>query len=206
MNTRAKKTHCKRGHEFTEENTYIDARGRRVCRACKLLWHHSNKEPLSGEHKNQNTDKTQCVHGHEFAEENTGHKDGHRFCRECSRIDARMRGRAAEAKYRALKKSDPILWAAERRRRRAEQLQRNGWTIDSFEYTWSKQGGKCAICRKDLNLDVKHNGAKAHADHEHVEPPKPREILCGNCNLGLGNFQDSPDLLRVAAAYVEKHK
>lgn len=29
------KTHCKRGHEFTLENTYIDNRGRRQCKACK---------------------------------------------------------------------------------------------------------------------------------------------------------------------------
>lgn len=27
-------THCKRGHEFTPENTYLDKRGSRVCRAC----------------------------------------------------------------------------------------------------------------------------------------------------------------------------
>lgn len=31
----ARKTHCKRGHEFTEENTYINATsGNRQCRAC----------------------------------------------------------------------------------------------------------------------------------------------------------------------------
>ena len=30
----ARKTHCKRGHEFTPENTYRDG-GRRVCRTCK---------------------------------------------------------------------------------------------------------------------------------------------------------------------------
>lgn len=31
--TNARKTHCIHGHEFTEENTYMD-RGRRMCRTC----------------------------------------------------------------------------------------------------------------------------------------------------------------------------
>jgi len=30
----ARKTHCKRGHEFTTDNTYIGAGGRRCCRSC----------------------------------------------------------------------------------------------------------------------------------------------------------------------------
>ena len=29
------KTACKRGHEFSDENTYRDARGRRQCKACR---------------------------------------------------------------------------------------------------------------------------------------------------------------------------
>jgi hypothetical protein len=33
----AQQTHCKRGHEFTPENTYLELGGRkRVCRTCKL--------------------------------------------------------------------------------------------------------------------------------------------------------------------------
>lgn len=32
-----KKTHCKRGHEFTEENTRINKKGRRGCRACHRI-------------------------------------------------------------------------------------------------------------------------------------------------------------------------
>jgi hypothetical protein len=29
------KTHCKNGHEFTEENTFVNARGYRGCRTCR---------------------------------------------------------------------------------------------------------------------------------------------------------------------------
>ena len=29
-------THCKRGHEFTPENTIIRADGKRFCRTCRL--------------------------------------------------------------------------------------------------------------------------------------------------------------------------
>lgn len=31
------KTHCKRGHEFNEKNTYIRKSGRRMCRVCEKL-------------------------------------------------------------------------------------------------------------------------------------------------------------------------
>lgn len=30
----ARKTHCKRGHEFTPDNTYVGAQGQRSCRTC----------------------------------------------------------------------------------------------------------------------------------------------------------------------------
>ena len=30
-------THCKRDHEFTSENTYVDPRGRRTCIACRRM-------------------------------------------------------------------------------------------------------------------------------------------------------------------------
>jgi len=81
---------CFRGHEFTLENTYFDSRGVQVCRACKLIWHHNNKPPLTGLHKNQNTGITRCKRGHEFTEENTKikHVNGkiHRSCKSCEKI------------------------------------------------------------------------------------------------------------------------
>lgn len=47
-----RKTHCKRGHEFDEENTRVDSVGARQCRACyeevgrerQRAYYHANKE------------------------------------------------------------------------------------------------------------------------------------------------------------------
>lgn len=33
----SRKTHCLRGHEFTEANTYIAKKGSRVCKACHKM-------------------------------------------------------------------------------------------------------------------------------------------------------------------------
>lgn len=44
----SKKTHCLRGHEFTDDNTYIN-RGRRCCRACAWL---AGRETYRRKHPN----------------------------------------------------------------------------------------------------------------------------------------------------------
>lgn len=41
----ARKTRCKRGHEFTPENTYIiPSTGSRVCRTCRTAYRHATQE------------------------------------------------------------------------------------------------------------------------------------------------------------------
>lgn len=34
----ARKTHCKGGHEFTPENTYLSKKGHRTCKTCHVAW------------------------------------------------------------------------------------------------------------------------------------------------------------------------
>ncbi len=53
----------------------------------------------------------------------------------------------------------------------------------------------CAICG---------HGEGLHIDHDH-KTGKIRKRLCGNCNRGLGVFQENPGLLREAALYLERH-
>lgn len=62
------------------------------------------------------------------------------------------------------------------------------------------QGGKCAICRDDLDLS-----SGTHVDHCH-DTGKVRGILCSKCNQAIGLFRDNPEFMRSAAAYVETHK
>ena len=61
------------------------------------------------------------------------------------------------------------------------------------------QEGKCAICNRHLP-EVR----KAHYDHDHVTEVY-RGLLCRQCNVGLGMFQDSAKILRLAAEYLEVH-
>ena len=37
LHPRSRRTHCQRGHEFTPENTYVEADGDRHCRTCVRL-------------------------------------------------------------------------------------------------------------------------------------------------------------------------
>ena len=85
-------------------------------------------------------------------------------------------------------------------------LKRNyGITEDEFIALKQSQDFKCAICGSEGFL-IGNNGhvEKLVVDHCH-STGKVRELLCQNCNRGLGLFQDSPEFLKRAAAYIEKH-
>jgi hypothetical protein len=73
---------------------------------------------------------------------------------------------------------------------------RYGITADQADAMHADQGGLCALCR---------TAPAAHVDHDHATGAV-RDLLCFNCNGGLGQFKDDPALLRAAARYVEAHR
>lgn len=113
--------------------------------------------------------------------------------------------RAYSAKYRA-KNKDKLralnkAWReANKDKIRANNLRRLGTTPEEVAAMRSLQNDRCAICLVDLSsLPPKH----VHVDHCH-ETGVHRGILCHGCNTGIGSLRDDPELLRKAAAYLEK--
>jgi len=73
---RGQRTHCKRGHAYDDENTYLyqDRRGKwhRYCKSCR------KKPPVPR--------RTRCPQGHEYSTDNTYiYGNGYRKCRACDR-------------------------------------------------------------------------------------------------------------------------
>ena len=73
-----------------------------------------------------------------------------------------------------------------------------GLTEEDFNLMLKTQKNKCKVCSRLAKTFKK----RFSIDHNH-KTGKTRALLCGKCNTGLGLFQDSPELLRKAANYLE---
>jgi|SRR5665213_222381 len=77
-----------------------------------------------------------------------------------------------------------------------------GW----FDSKVASQENKCTICLKEF---IK----TPHIDHDHecCDPSTScekcrRDLLCEDCNLGLGRFKDNIEVMERAIQYVRHHK
>lgn len=75
-----------------------------------------------------------------------------------------------------------------------ENALKRKYNIDLISYNKliDLQNNVCAICK---------NTGKLHVDHDHITGIV-RGLLCMNCNTGIGNLKDSPELLRSAINYL----
>ncbi|MGE0576133.1 MAG: endonuclease VII domain-containing protein [Reyranella sp.] len=60
------------------------------------------------------------------------------------------------------------------------------------------QEGRCKICRRPAE---EGQWKVLRVDHDHATG-KIRGLLCHHCNVALGHFGDSPELLERAAEYL----
>jgi hypothetical protein len=86
-------------------------------------------------------------------------------------------------------------------------------SLDDYKRVLKEQGGVCAICG-DQNGRVDPRTGKRmmlSVDHDHTCCPKKyscgdcfRGLLCNRCNMGLGHFNDDPQLMFRAISYLTR--
>lgn len=99
---------------------------------------------------------------------------------------------------RAVKEKSPHIWRDQRLRASF------GITLVDYHRMLDAQGGVCATCGE---AERRRRGGKLTrlaVDHCH-STGAIRGLLCSPCNQAIGLFRDDPDLLRKAAAYLERH-
>lgn len=148
--------------------------------------------------------KTHCKNGHIFDKENTAYmKSGSRRCQICHKQNERNRYqtivglREKMIKSASLyQKSNPdIHHAANLKYYLKKSLLKHKLTLDQYHSMNESQNFCCFICGKEKVLCI---------DHDH-NSGKVRKLLCHNCNLGLGNFMESSEIIKNALDYVERY-
>lgn len=74
-------------------------------------------------------------------------------------------------------------------------------TLKEYDTLLAKQNFRCAICVKP---GTKTRFGGFHVDHNH-ETGVVRGLLCGPCNVGIGQFREKPKILAAAIAYLKEH-
>lgn len=115
------KTHCKRGHEFTQENTRLNKSGGRCCRECERL--RSGYSGIGTGQYRRPRPKS-CPRGHDYTPENSYIDKGGRIkCRDC---------RLKHNKDERLKRI-------------------YGISASQKQAIYEVQGGMCAVCGADID-------------------------------------------------------
>lgn len=124
-----------------------------------------------------------------------------------------------KAKYDALK-SDPVAYAEKLKGNRERRKVRDEVAYREYQAKWRSENREYIRLRQacwEYNISLEQAKAlrsiricqgceregKLHIDHNH-KTGTIRGMLCGSCNRALGLAQDSAEVLRKLAAYLER--
>lgn len=203
-------THCRQGHEFTEENTLRQANGRRSCLRCgeeaEIRRLEKTKDGLALNRVQYKT--THCPKGHEYTEENSyvNPSSGYRQCKTC--IKERQQREKNDPNHILRMRKYRTDWRENNPEyHKFNQLLRD-YKITEEEYSrrMVAQDNRCLICQNEFSETV-----LPHVDHDHnccsgrkyTCGKCVRGFLCALCNQGLGQFKDNSELLEKAASYLK---
>lgn len=112
-------------------------------------------------------------------------------CRACCRMEHRRRSENM---------SEEQIIARRASSRKSKLKNKYGMSVEDHNVLSSYQSHRCYICgAEELGIS---GGRELCADHDHSSGA-PRGLLCWDCNVGLGRFKDSRDLLDRAIEYLD---
>lgn len=79
-----------------------------------------------------------------------------------------------------------------------------GITLNEYDLMLESQDFRCAICRDGELITRGGKIRRLTVDHDHTTG-KNRGLLCHSCNVALGYFRESAELLKAAINYLQKH-
>ncbi len=126
-------------------------------------------------------------------------KDGRRTqCKDCQKL---REDEYREANRELLRQKSRRYWTRRDTVSLRQSQLRFHYRMEPVEYErlHTLQNGLCAICGKPQTANKKF----LSVDHDH-QTGRVRGLLCFNCNLALGHFQDDLTRLEKAAAYLRR--
>jgi len=109
--------------------------------------------------------------------------------------EARIALRTAEGTPRPRETPPGMVTPSSKKGNRTQVLKKFNLTAEQFNKLLEEQGGVCAICRQPPARRA------LCIDHDH-KTGRVRGLLCGVCNMGLGNFGDSWERLVAGIKYL----
>lgn len=154
-----------------------------------------------------------CVKAYDLVEHDPKRKfprklneSGQIHCRNCGDyFDESEMVSSKNGKYKGLSycnSCSPLLY-------RTRLVEKYGITMEQYHQMLEDQGYACKICK----LEEKTNRVRLSIDHDHSCCPGGnscgkcvRGLLCTNCNMSIGNAQDSIEILQNMIDYLKSYK
>lgn len=122
-------------------------------------------------------------------------------CKNCLSIGRSERGKAYYQKNKNKIKAQTLAYERNNPEKRLNYRLKSRYRVSKEQYDLLliAQNGVCRICNQ---FKTNKNSSRLVLDHCHATG-KVRGLLCDNCNKGLGQFADDPELLIKAAEYLK---
>ena len=128
---------------------------------------------------------------------------GHRIASKCHRErPAYAQGLCEVCFFDYWRKSEADRRERKRKRDVKSSLKKQfGLTPEDYDAMLALQSGGCAICGRS---PYSKRFTRLAVDHDH-QSGSIRGLLCHRCNVGIGMFDDRPEVLRRAIRYLDEH-